>query len=143
MPRKPPPAGSRTLVYFIQQRQHHYFVVIVLLTDYRKKPRDASPLIWFTCTLLKYPLELLKTYFVFTHNHIDLKVNGCIYMALCLTIFLYGRDGWCLQRGLVFRSSLHYFSHTIRHHPKPSSSSLLKQLYIEPLDKYYQRRIAR
>ena len=89
---------------------------------------------------------------VLTNKRLDLKLKGRIYVALCLSILLYGSEVWCLKENLLHRlRSFHHrcvrtmcrinIAHTIRHHI--SSSSLFARLGIEPLDSYYQRRLLR
>ena len=89
---------------------------------------------------------------IFTNRHIDLKVKGRIYVALCLSILLYGCEVWCLRSDLLARlRRFHHrcartmcritIAHTIRHHI--STDSLLKRLGVEPLDTYYHRRLLR
>ena len=89
---------------------------------------------------------------IYTDKHIDLKVKGRIYVALCLSILLYGCEVWCLREDLFNRlRRFHHrccrtmcriaMAHTIRH--RISSKNLLKRLHIEPLDTYYHRRILR
>ena len=89
---------------------------------------------------------------IYTDKHIDLKVKGRIYVALCLSILLYGCEVWCLREDLFNRlRRFHHrccrtmcritMAHTIRH--RISSENLLKRLHIEPLDTYYHRRILR
>ena len=89
---------------------------------------------------------------IFTNRHIDLKVKGRIYVALCLSILLYGCEVWCLRSDLLSRlRRFHHrcartmcritIAHTIRHHI--STDSLLKRLGIEPIDTYYHRRLLR
>jgi hypothetical protein len=86
---------------------------------------------------------------VFTNRQLDLKLKGRIYVALCLSILLYGSEVWCLREDLLGRlRSFHHrcvrtmcrinMAHTIRHHI--SSNSLFARLGIEPLDNYYHRR---
>jgi hypothetical protein len=90
--------------------------------------------------------------YILTNKDIDLKVKGSTYVALCLSILLYGSETWCLQEDLFNR--LRHFHHwcartmcritiadTIRH--RISSASLFKRLSIEPFDKYYNRRLLR
>ena len=87
---------------------------------------------------------------VFTNKHLDLKLKGRIYVALCLSILLYGSEVWCLKENLLHRlRSFHHrcvrnmcrinIAHTIRHHI--SSSSFFARLGVEALDSYYQRRL--
>ena len=89
---------------------------------------------------------------VFTNRHLDLKLKGRIYVALCLSILLYGSEVWSLREDLLSRlRSFHHrcvrtmcrisIAHTIRHHI--STSSLLARLGIEPLETYYHRRLLR
>ena len=89
---------------------------------------------------------------IFNNRHIDLKVKGRIYVALCLSILLYGCEVWCLRSDLLSRlRGFHHrcvrtmcritIAHTIRHHI--STESLLKRLGIEPFDTYYHRRLLR
>ena len=89
---------------------------------------------------------------IFTNKHVDLKLKGQIYNALCLSILLYGCEVWCLREDLLNRlRSFHHrcvrtmcrisIAHTIRH--RISSTSLLNRLGIEPIDTYYYRRILR
>ena len=82
---------------------------------------------------------------VFTNRHLDLKMKGRIYVALCLSILLYGSEVWFLREDLFNRlRSFHKYTavcapcmcrvniaHTIRHHV--SSSSLFIRLGIEPI----------
>jgi len=85
-------------------------------------------------------------------KHIDLKVKGKIYVALCLSILLYGCEVWCMREDLFDRlRSFHHrcvrsmcritMAHTVRH--RISSDSLFKRLDIESLDTYYYRRLLR
>ena len=78
---------------------------------------------------------------VFTNRHLDLKLKGRIYVALCLSILLYGSEVWSLREDLLSRlRSFHHrcvrtmcrinIAHTIRYHI--STSSLLVRLGIEP-----------
>jgi hypothetical protein len=89
---------------------------------------------------------------ILTNKDIDLKVKGSVYVALCLSILLYGSEIWCLREDLFNR--LRHFHHrcartmfritiaqTIRH--RISSASLFKRLSIEPFDAYYNRRLLR
>lgn len=89
---------------------------------------------------------------VFTNRQLDLKLKGRIYVALCLSILLYGSEVWCLREDLLGRlRSFHHrcvrtmcrvnMAHTIRHHI--SSNSLFARLGIEPLETYYHRRLLR
>ena len=89
---------------------------------------------------------------VFTNRHLDLKLKGRIYVALCLSILLYGSEVWSLREDLLSRlRSFHHrcvrtmcrinIAHTIRHHI--STSSLLARLGIEPVETYYHRRLLR
>ena len=89
---------------------------------------------------------------MFTNRHLDLKLKGRIYVALCLSILLYGSEVWSLREDLLSRlRSFHHrcvrtmcrinIAHTIRHHI--STSSLLARLGIEPLETYYHRRLLR
>jgi len=89
---------------------------------------------------------------VFTNRHLDLKLKGRIYVALCLSILLYGSEVWSLREDLLGRlRSFHHrcvrtmcrvnISHTIRH--QISTSSLLSRLGLEPLESYYHRRLLR
>ena len=41
---------------------------------------------------------------IYTDKHIDLKVKGRIYVALCLSILLYGCEIWCLREDLFAAS---------------------------------------
>jgi hypothetical protein len=89
---------------------------------------------------------------ILTNKDIDLKVKGSVYVALCLSILLYGSETWCL-RDELFNHLRHFhrrcartmcritIAHTIRH--RISSASLFKRLSIEPFDKYYNRRLRR
>ena len=85
-------------------------------------------------------------------KHIDLKVKGKIYVALCVSILLYGCEVWCMREDLFDRlRSFHHrcvrsmcritMAHTMRH--RISSDSLFKRLEIESLDTYYYRRLLR
>ena len=90
---------------------------------------------------------------VFTNRHLDLKLKGRIYVALCLSILLYGSEVWSLREDLLsrLRSFFHHrcvrtmrrinIAHTIFHHI--STNSLLARLGIEPLETYYHRRLLR
>ena len=89
---------------------------------------------------------------MFTNRHLDLKLKGRIYVALCLSILLYGSEVWSLREDLLSRlRSFHHrcvrtmcrinIAHTIRHHI--STSSLFARLGIEPLETYYHRRLLR
>ena len=89
---------------------------------------------------------------IFINKHIDLKVKGRVYVALCLSILLYGCEVWCLREDLFNRlRRFHHrcvrtmcritIAHTIRHHI--SSASLFKRLAVEPFDTYYYRRLLR
>jgi hypothetical protein len=79
----------------------------------------------------------------FTYKDIDLQVKEGIYIALCISILLYGSKSWCLREDLFNR--LHHFqhrcarimcriaiAHTIRH--RTSSTRLIKRLAIKPFD---------
>ena len=37
---------------------------------------------------------------VLTNKHLDPKVKGQVYVALCLSILLYGSEVWCLRKDL-------------------------------------------
>jgi hypothetical protein len=89
---------------------------------------------------------------ILTNKYIDLKVKESVYVALCLSILLYGSEMWRLREDLFNR--LHHFrhrcarticritiAHTIRH--RISSASFFKRLSIEPFDTYYKRRLLR
>jgi hypothetical protein len=89
---------------------------------------------------------------ILTNKDIDLKVIGSAYVALCLSILLYGSEILCLREDLFNR--LRHFhhrcartmcritiAHTVRH--RISSASLFKRLSIEPFDAYYNRRLLR
>jgi hypothetical protein len=89
---------------------------------------------------------------ILTNKYIHLKVKGSAYVALCLSILLYGSEIWCLREDLFNR--LRHFHHRcartmcritiaykIRH--RISSASLFKRLLIEPIDAYYNRRLLR
>jgi hypothetical protein len=82
---------------------------------------------------------------ILTNKDIDLKVKGSVYVALCLSILLYGSEIWCLREDLFNR--LRHFhhrcartmcritiDHTIRH--RISSASLFKYLLIQPFETY-------
>ena len=86
---------------------------------------------------------------VFTNRHLDLKLKGRIYVALCLSILLYGSEVWSLREDLLSRlRSFHHrcvrtmcrinITHTIRHH---ISTSLLARLGIEPLETSVRRNL--
>jgi hypothetical protein len=75
------------------------------------------------------------------NRRFDLKVKGSVYVALSLSILLYGSEIWCLREDLFNR--LRHFHHrcariicrntiaqTIRH--RISSASLFERLSIEP-----------
>ena len=77
---------------------------------------------------------------VFSNRHLDLKMKGRNYVALCLSILLYGSEVWCFREDLVNRlRSFHHrcvrtmcrvnIAQTIRHHI--SSSSLFTRLGID------------
>jgi hypothetical protein len=79
---------------------------------------------------------------VLTNKYLDPKVKGQVYVALCLSILLYGSEVWCLREDLFRR--LRNFHHrccramcritiaqTIRHHI--SSADLFKKLGLNPL----------
>ncbi len=89
---------------------------------------------------------------VFTNRHLDLKLKGRIYVALCLSILLYGSEVWSLREDSLSRLRSFYhrcvrtmcrinIAHTIRHHI--STSSLLARLGIESFETYYHRRLLR
>jgi hypothetical protein len=89
---------------------------------------------------------------ILTNKDIDLKVKGSVYVALCLSILLYGSEIRCL-REYLFNRLRHFYhrcarsmcriiiAHTIRH--RISSASLFKHLSIEPFGKCYNRRLLR
>jgi hypothetical protein len=90
--------------------------------------------------------------YILTNKDIDLKVKGSTYVALCLSILLYGSETWCLQEDLFNR--LRHFHHRcarsmccitiaqkICHHISFSSS--FKRLSIEPFDTFYNSRLLR
>ena len=89
---------------------------------------------------------------VLTNKYLDPKVKGQVYVALCLSILLYGSEVWCLREDLFRRlRNFHHrccramcritIAHTIRHHI--SSADLFKKLGLNPLDTYYHRRLLR
>ena len=89
---------------------------------------------------------------VLSNKHLDPKVKGQVYVALCLSILLYGSEVWCLREDLFQRlRCFHHrccrimcritMAHTIRHHI--SSADLLEKLGLNPLDTYYHRRLLR
>ena len=89
---------------------------------------------------------------VLSNKHLDPKVKGQVYVALCLSILLYGSEVWCLREDLFQRlRCFHHrccrimcritMAHTIRHHI--SSADLLEKLGLSPLDTYYHRRLLR
>jgi hypothetical protein len=89
---------------------------------------------------------------ILTNKDIDLKVKGSVYVAVCLSILLYGSEIWCLREDLLNRLRLFHhrcartmcritIADTIRH--RISSASLFKRLSIKPFDKYHNRRLLR
>jgi hypothetical protein len=89
---------------------------------------------------------------ILTNKDIDLKVKESVYVALRLSILLYGSEMWCLWEDLLNR--LRHFHHrrartmcriTITHAIwyRISSASLFKRLSIEPFHTYYNRRLLR
>jgi hypothetical protein len=78
---------------------------------------------------------------VLTNKYLDPKVKGQVYVALCLSILLYGSEVWCLREDLFRRlRNFHHrccramcritIAHTIRHHI--SSADLFKKLGMIP-----------
>jgi hypothetical protein len=76
-------------------------------------------------------------------GHRCLKVKGSVYVALCLSILLYGSEMWCLRE--VLFDCLRYFHHrcartmcritiTNKICHRISSASLLERLSVEPFD---------
>ena len=89
---------------------------------------------------------------IFTNRQLAPETKGRIYVALCLSILLYGSEVWSLREDLLNRlRSFHHrcvrtmcrinIAHTLRHHI--TTESLLKRLGIESLDTYYHRRLLR
>jgi hypothetical protein len=103
--------------------------------DFNKtKPRQNTPQI-------KTAFRALKN--ILTNKDVDLKVKGSAYVALCLSILLYGSEVWSLRGDLFNR--LRHFHHRcaqtmcritiariIRH--RVSSANIFKPLSIEPFE---------
>ena len=67
--------------------------------------------------------EALKS--LFTNRHLDLKLKGRIYVALCLSILLYGSEVWSLREDLLSRLRSFHHHHGVPdqhrlHHPPPN-----------------------
>jgi hypothetical protein len=88
----------------------------------------------------------------FSNKDISCKDKGTVYVALVLSILLYGSECWCLTEKLFnklrsFHNScaramcLITMRHTIKHHVK--TASLLKRLDIKSLDFFYNTRLLR
>jgi hypothetical protein len=89
---------------------------------------------------------------VFSNRHIDYRVKGRVYVALCLSLLLYGCEVWCLKEKQLCRlRSFHNrcarsmcritMRHTIRCHVR--SRDLFARLGIQTLDRYYHHRTLR
>jgi hypothetical protein len=62
---------------------------------------------------------------VFTNRHLDLNIKGRIYVALCVSILLYGSEILCLREELFNRlrsSTLMYVHHVYNKHRSHHSS---------------------
>jgi hypothetical protein len=88
----------------------------------------------------------------FRKKDISYKIKGQIYVALVLTVLLYGSECWCLREDLFRRLRTFHntcvrnmcrvtMRHTIRH--RITTDSLLKRLSIQPVDYYYNSRLKR
>lgn len=88
----------------------------------------------------------------FSNRDIDYKDKGTVYVALCLSILLYGSESWCLTEKLYNKlRTFHHqcvramcrinIRHTIKYHIK--TSFLLKKLGIQSFDFYYNTRLLR
>jgi cytosine/uracil/thiamine/allantoin permease len=69
----------------------------------------------------------LKT--ILTNKYIDLKVKGSVYVALYLSILLYGSEIWCLREGLFNR-----FSHSFTNTLEPCAAQLSPSKLIMVVD---------
>jgi hypothetical protein len=88
----------------------------------------------------------------FSNKEIKNKDKGTVYVALVLSVLLYGSECWCLTEKLYNKLRVFHNScaramcrinmrHTIRHHI--TTKSLFLRLHIQPLDHYYNTRLLR
>jgi exonuclease III len=89
---------------------------------------------------------------IFSNRHIDYHIKGRVYVALCLSLLLYGCEVWCLKEKQLCRlRSFHNrcartmcritMAHTIRRRVR--SRDLFARLGIQSLDRYYHHRTLR
>jgi hypothetical protein len=89
---------------------------------------------------------------VLSRKYLDCKAKGQVYVALCLSILLYGSEVWCLQEDFFHHlRGFHHrccrimccitMAHTFRHHI--SSADLFEQLGLSTFGTYYHRRLLR
>ena len=87
---------------------------------------------------------------ILCNKGVDLEVKGRVYVALVLSILLYGSESWSLRADLFQRlRSFHNYAcrsmcritmaHTIRHHIK--SETLHQRLGLHSVDRYYHNRL--
>ena len=80
------------------------------------------------------------------------KYKGIVFVALCLSILLYGSESWCLREDLFNRLRTFFNScvrkmcrvtmaHVIRH--RITTKELLKRLGLYAFDEYYNCRLLR
>jgi len=87
---------------------------------------------------------------VFSNRLVNSKEKGKIYVAICLTILLYGSESWCLTEKLFRRLRVFHNTcvramcrvnkrHTRRHNI--SSEVLYQRLSIKSMDSYYNSKL--
>ena len=93
---------------------------------------------------------MLFALWVACNKGVDLEVKGRVYVALVLSILLYGSESWSLRADLFQRPrSFHNYAcrsmyritmaHTIRHHIK--SETLHQRLGLHSVDRNYHNRL--